>query len=247
LAPEPLLAMHNVTAGYGRVRIIDDFSMSVAEGESVAVLGPNGSGKSTLLRTISGIIVKRSGNIRFDGADITRLPSHRIVRLGVAQVSEGRNLFPGLTVAENLQMGSIILHTTGRRTEAEESLHLVCRLFPRLSERKAHLARTLSGGEQQMLAIGRALMSRPRLLLLDEPSVGLAPKVVSDLLQAMRALKELGLAVILAEQNVPLALGLADRAVVLQLGRVALTGDANSMKNNYEIRKIYLGPTKEVS
>jgi branched-chain amino acid transport system ATP-binding protein len=242
LAPDqPLLAMHGACAQYGRVRVLEQIEFSLRGGESVAILGANGAGKTTLLRAISGLMVQRSGQILFEGADISREPSHRIVRLGISQAAEGRHLFPSLSVIENLKMGGLVPSTTGRAAEVAEALELIFNLFPRLAERRMQLARTLSGGEQQMLAIGRALMARPKLMLLDEPSVGLAPKVVSDLLRAVRALKELGLAVILAEQNIPLALGIADRAVVLRLGRIALAGEAKDLQQSSELRKIYLG------
>jgi len=239
--------MHDVCAQYGRVRALEHVNLMLRNGESLAVLGANGAGKTTLLRTISGLMVQRFGQILFEGIDISRAPSHHIVRLGISQVAEGRHLFPSLTVMENLHIGGLIPSTTGRAAEASESLKLIFGLFPRLSERRAQLARTLSGGEQQMLAIGRALMACPKLILLDEPSVGLAPKVVADLLHALRALKEMGLAVILGEQNVPLALGLADRAVVLRLGRIALEGDAAELRDSSEIRKIYIGTNKGAS
>jgi branched-chain amino acid transport system ATP-binding protein len=242
LAPDqPLLVMHGACAQYGRVRVLEQIEFSLRGGESVAILGANGAGKTTLLRAISGLMAQRSGQILFEGADISREPSHRIVRLGISQVAEGRHLFPSLSVIENLEMGGLVPSTTGRAAEVAEALELTFNLFPRLAERRMQLARTLSGGEQQMLAIGRALMARPKLMLLDEPSVGLAPKVVSDLLHAVRALKEMGLAVILAEQNIPLALDLADRAVVLHLGRIVLEGEAKDLQQSSELRKIYLG------
>jgi branched-chain amino acid transport system ATP-binding protein len=233
--------MHGACAQYGRVRVLEQIEFSLRGGESVAILGANGAGKTTLLRAISGLMAQRSGQILFEGADISREPSHRIVRLGISQVAEGRHLFPSLSVIENLEMGGLVPSTTGRAAEVAEALELTFNLFPRLAERRMQLARTLSGGEQQMLAIGRALMARPKLMLLDEPSVGLAPKVVSDLLHAVRALKEMGLAVILAEQNIPLALDLADRAVVLHLGRIVLEGEAKDLQQSSELRKIYLG------
>lgn len=240
----PLLSMHNVSVSYGPVRVLDQISLTVRVGECLAVLGANGAGKTTLLRAVSGLMVERAGEMVFDNVVITRAASHRIVRLGIAQVAEGRHLFPSLTVEENLEMGGFVPCTTGRSAEAMDTFGLVLRLFPRLGERRHQLARTLSGGEQQMLAIGRALMTRPKLMLLDEPSVGLAPQVVTDLLHALRALKNIGLTVMLAEQNVPLALGLADRVVALRLGRIALEGDTNEIAQGDQLRNVYLGSTR---
>jgi branched-chain amino acid transport system ATP-binding protein len=233
--------MHGVAASYGRVAVLEQIDFTLKSGESLAVLGANGAGKTTLLRAISGLMARRTGRIVFEGTDISAEPSHRIVRLGISQVAEGRHLFPSLSVIENLEMGALVPATTGRTAEVKEARELTLSLFPRLAERRKQLARTLSGGEQQMLAIGRALMACPKLMLLDEPSVGLAPKVVADLLHALRALKSMGLAVVLAEQNIPLALGLADRAIVLRLGRIALAGGAADLQSSSEIRKMYLG------
>ena len=239
----PLLSLHEVSASYGPLRVLDQISLTVRHGECLAVLGANGAGKTTLLRAVSGLMVERSGEIVFDDVVITRTPSHRIVRLGIAQVAEGRHLFPSLSVEENLEMGGFVPSTTGRSAETVDTFELVLRLFPRLGERRHQLARTLSGGEQQMLAIGRALMTRPKLMLLDEPSVGLAPQVVTDLLHALRAFKDIGLTVMLAEQNVPLALGLADRVVALRLGRIALEGNTTEIAQGDQLHNVYLGST----
>ncbi len=239
----PLLSLHEVSASYGPLRVLDQISLTVRHGECLAVLGANGAGKTTLLRAVSGLMVERSGEIVFNDVVITRAPSHRIVRLGIAQVAEGRHLFPSLSVEENLEMGGFVPSTTGRSAETVDTFELVLRLFPRLGERRHQLARTLSGGEQQMLAIGRALMTRPKLMLLDEPSVGLAPQVVTDLLHALRAFKDIGLTVMLAEQNVPLALGLADRVVALRLGRIALEGNTTEIAQGDQLHNVYLGST----
>jgi len=240
----PLLSLRGVSAYYGRVRSLDGVDLTLQRGESLAVLGANGAGKTTLLRAISGLMARRAGEIRFDGQEIGRAPSHHIVRLGIGQVAEGRHLFPTLSVEENLEMGALVPCTTGRAGEVGAARELAYSLFPRLAERRAQLATTLSGGEQQMLAIARALMARPKLLLLDEPTVGLAPKVIEQLFQALHRLKEIGLTVMLAEQNVPLALGLAERALVLRLGRVVLSGRTEALQGSDEIRKIYLGSSE---
>jgi branched-chain amino acid transport system ATP-binding protein len=236
-----LLSLHQVGAAYGRVQVLSDVSATLREGESMAVLGINGAGKTTLMRAISGLMVRRSGAIRFSDADIVDLAPHEIVHLGVAMVPEGRRLFAPMTVEENLAIGTLPLRRRGRDAEAQTAQEEVFALFPPLAERRRQIAGTLSGGEQQMLAIGRALMGRPRLLLLDEPSVGLAPKVIEQLLGALRRLKRAGLAIMLAEQHVPLALALADTALVLHLGRVELAGTAAALRDTPEIQRIYLG------
>jgi branched-chain amino acid transport system ATP-binding protein len=223
------------------VRILHDVSFTLAEGESISVLGANGAGKTTLLRAISGLMVRREGSVSFAGREIAALRPDEIVRLGISQVPEGRRLFFPLTVQENLESGALPLRNGGRGAEVADAMAMVLELFPRLAERRDQISGTLSGGEQQMLAIGRALMSRPRLLLLDEPSVGLAPKVIESLFGVLHALKGTGLTILLAEQHVPLALELADRAIILGLGRVALSGLPAELRDSEEIRRIYLG------
>jgi len=230
-----------MSAAYGLVRVLHDIHLQLAEGESLAVLGPNGAGKTTLLRAISGLLVRRAGSIIFAGEEIAEKRPDEIVRLGLSQVPEGRRLFFPLTVMENLESGALVLRTSGRGREVKDALAMVFDLFPRLAERRAQLAGTLSGGEQQMLTIARALMSRPRLLLLDEPSVGLAPKVIESLFNVLHALKGSGLTILLAEQHVPMALDLADRVVILGLGRVALSGTPAELRDSAEIRRVYLG------
>lgn len=242
MEPEPLqLVLKDVGARYGAITALSGVNLEVRPSQSVAVLGANGAGKTTLLRTISGIFVRRSGSIIFNGTDISAMPSHDVVRHGIGQVAENRRLFPPLTVAENLEMGSLPLHVNGRKQDVAETLALVFDLFPTLATRRRQTAGTLSGGEQQMLAIGRALMGKPLLLLLDEPSTGLAPRVIESLFGALQRLKERGLTILLAEQNVRLALEFADHALVLSLGRVALAGAATQLRESEEIRKIYLG------
>ncbi len=236
-----ILELAGVSAYYGHVRVLEGINLKVGLGESVAILGANGSGKTSLFRAMSGIMVRRSGHIAFDGVEISRLQPHAIVRLGISHIPEGKHLFPPLTVQENLEMGALLLHSGRRNKEVVEMRNLVFQLFPILSERKRQQAGTLSGGEQQMLAIGRAIMSHPRVLLLDEPSTGLGPLIIEHLLEALRTLKKLGLTILLAEQNVPLGLGLAEHGVVLSLGRIAIKGSASELANNAEVRRIYLG------
>ena len=236
-----LLEVSALSASYGPVRVLHDVSLAMAEGESVAVLGANGAGKSTLLRAISGLLVRREGHITFAGREITKLRADEIVHLGIVQVPEGRRLFAPLTVDENLEAGALRLRRAGRHSEVAEVTALVMELFPRLAERRNQVSGTLSGGEQQMLAIARALMSRPRILLLDEPSVGLAPKIIEALFAVLHKLKATGLTIVLAEQHVPLALQLADRAIILSVGRVALSGLPAELRDSEEIRHIYLG------
>jgi branched-chain amino acid transport system ATP-binding protein len=240
-ADRDLLRVERLSAAYGPVRILHDVSFTLAEGESISVLGANGAGKTTLLRAISGLMVRREGSVSFAGREIAALRPDEIVRLGISQVPEGRRLFFPLTVQENLESGALPLRNGGRGAEVADAMAMVLELFPRLAERRDQISGTLSGGEQQMLAIGRALMSRPRLLLLDEPSVGLAPKVIESLFGVLHALKGTGLTILLAEQHVPLALELADRAIILGLGRVALSGLPAELRDSEEIRRIYLG------
>lgn len=240
-ADTPLLDVSGLSASYGPVRVLHDISIAMTEGESIAVLGANGAGKSTLLRAISGLMVRRLGRIAFTGKEITHLRPDEIVHLGIVHVPEGRRLFAPLTVDENLESGALRLRQAGRHDEIGEAMAMVMELFPRLAERRGQISGTLSGGEQQMLAIARALMSKPRLLLLDEPSVGLAPKVIDALFAVLHKLKASGLTIVLAEQHAPLALELADRAIVLSLGRVALSGLPSELRESEEIRHIYLG------
>jgi branched-chain amino acid transport system ATP-binding protein len=230
-----------VSAFYGPVRILSDIDLALNQGESLAILGANGAGKTTLLRAISGIMVRREGSLRFDATEIGALQPHQIVRMGLSQVPEGKHIFKPLTVAQNLEMGALPLHQTRRSNEVGAARQLVYTLFPRLQERLQQVANTLSGGEQQMLAIGRALMSRPSVLLLDEPSVGLAPKVNEALFAALASLKSIGIAIVVAEQLVQLACGLADHAVVLNLGKIALRGKAAAIAQDPAIQRLYLG------
>ena len=231
-----LLTMQGVSTAYGAVQALTDVSLDVAQGEIVTLIGANGAGKSTLLMTLCGDPRARAGRITFDGEDITALPTHAIMRRGIAQAPEGRRVFPRMTVRENLMMGAEALGRPG------DELPRVLALFPRLEERIAQRAGTLSGGEQQMLALGRALMSKPRLLLLDEPSLGLAPLVVKLIFGAIRKLNaEAGVTVLLVEQNANLALRLAHRGYVLVNGRITMAGTGAELLAREEIRDAYLG------
>ena len=231
----PLLQLNGASAFYRRVQALHAVDIAVGAGQSLAVLGANGAGKTTLLRAISGVIVRREGSIRFDGAEIAALPPHEIVRHGIAHVPEGKHLFKPLTVQENLDSGALFARS------AAGARDLVHALFPILVSRHGQVAGTLSGGEQQMLAIGRALMSQPRILLLDEPTVGLAPRVNEMLFAAFRQLRELGMTLVIAEQAVRLACSVADEAIVLHLGQIALRGPAIEIRDDPDLKRLYLG------
>ncbi len=236
-ADNPLLSIDGVSTYYGNIRALDDVTMSVKAGEIVTLIGSNGAGKSTLMNTIFGAPRARSGSVVFEGRDITQLATHEIARLRVAQSPEGRRIFPRMTVLENLQMGASLDNLAYFDEDAEK----VFALFPRLKERLNQRGGTLSGGEQQMLSIGRALMARPKLLLLDEPSLGLAPIIVKQIFDAIRALnEEQGLTVFLVEQNAFGALRLAHRGYVLVNGRVTMSGTGRDLLSNPEVRAAYL-------
>ena len=235
---QPLLRAQEVHSYYGNIHALQGINLEVFEGEIVTLLGANGAGKTTTLRTISGLMHPRSGTITFDGGDITTVPAHRLVRRGVGHAPEGRRIFSRMTVLENLQMGA---YTRGNKDELGADFERVFALFPRLRERTSQAGGTLSGGEQQMLAIGRALMSAPRVLLLDEPSLGLSPILVQQVFQKIRDINAQGTTVLLVEQNALQALSIAHRAYVLQTGRVVLSGPAEQVKQNESVRKAYLG------
>jgi branched-chain amino acid transport system ATP-binding protein len=237
MSPEaPLLSVRGLTAGYGGLVALHGVDLDVAAGEIVAVVGANGAGKSTLLRAISGLM-RTGGTITLDGQPIGRLPPHRINRLGVALVPEGRRLFPRLSVADNLRLGAY----AKRGPDRFDPLDFVYDLFPRLQERLPQRAETLSGGEQQMLAIGRALMTAPRLLMLDEPSQGIMPRLVDDILAAVQRIRLRGVTVLIVEQRLAETLAIADRAYVLQTGRVVLSGGSQVIAQDAEVRRAYLG------
>ncbi|MBI3965939.1 MAG: ABC transporter ATP-binding protein [Chloroflexi bacterium] len=233
-----MLRIEGLTAGYGEIEILHGISLEVNEGEIVALVGANGAGKTTTIRTISGLIQPTAGQISFLGQRIDRLPASKIVPIGVVQVPEGRKIFPSLSVLENLEVGS---YHKGAKPYRAETLKRVFKLFPRLEERSTQAAGTLSGGEQQMLAIGRALMARPKLLMLDEPSLGLAPRIVLEIFDIIKTIKSEGLTVLLVEQNIQHSLRLADRGYVLENGNVVLTGTGAELLVNEHTKRAYLG------
>lgn len=233
-----LLQVNDIHVHYGQVAAVKGISLEVDEADFVALIGSNGAGKSTTLRTISGLEQPSAGSILFDGIAIEKLSADRIVKLGIAHVPEGRRVFKDLTVTENLRLGAF---TRRDQQEVEADLEKIFTRFPRLRERKDQMARTMSGGEQQMVAIGRALMSKPRMLLLDEPSLGLAPLIVQEIARILVEINCAGVAVVLVEQNAELALELARHGYVLETGNIALEGVANSLMDNDHVRKAYLG------
>ncbi|CAN5612724.1 ABC transporter ATP-binding protein [soil metagenome] len=231
-----LLALKDVNTYYGQIHILQGVSLDVAEGELVCLLGGNASGKSTTLKTILGLVAPRSGSVVFDGEDVTRASTSRRIERGMAIVPENRRLFAPMTVTENLEMGAY-----RRSGDLRAAFERVYDLFPLLADRRSQLAGTMSGGEQQMVAVGRALMSEPRLLLMDEPSMGLAPILVERSFEIIQAVHEAGVAVLVVEQNANMALSVADRGYVLQTGRIALTDRADALLENDDLRKAYLG------
>jgi branched-chain amino acid transport system ATP-binding protein len=233
-----MLVLDGVETYYGTIQALKGISIDVHDGEIVTLLGANGAGKSTTLRSINGLNHPRRGTIRFLGDDVSRTPAHEIVRRGVSQSPEGRKLFPRMTVVENLEMGAFQRHDRGG---IKEDMDRVFSLFPRLAERKSQRAGTMSGGEQQMLAIGRALMARPKLLMLDEPSMGLAPIFVDRVFETIVEINKQGTTILLVEQNALVALEVADRGYVLQTGTVALSGTAQTLREDEGVRKTYLG------
>ena len=231
-----MLEVEDVVSRYGRIEALHGVSLAVADYEIVTLIGNNGAGKTTLMRVISGVQPKARGRIRFGGEDIDRLTAHARVALGIAQVPEGREVFAPLTVEDNLKLGAY-----RRQAKNGDALERVYDLFPVLKERRASAAGNLSGGQQQMLAIGRALMSEPRLLLLDEPSMGLAPVLVDQILDAVVALRKSGVTILLVEQNVSAALAIADRAYVIETGRIVLSGECSALASDPRVRAAYLG------
>ena len=233
-----MLEIHDIEVFYGMIHAIKGVSFQVNEGEVIAIIGANGAGKTTILHSITGLIAPKKGQIVFEGQDITSTPAHKIVSMGMAHVPEGRRVFAQLTVLENLKMGAF---TRKDKDEVEESLIRVYKRFPRLEERKNQMAGTLSGGEQQMLAMGRALMSHPKIILMDEPSMGLSPIFVNEIFDIIREVSEGGTTVLLVEQNAKKALSIADRAYVLETGKIVLDGKAEELLNDDSVKKAYLG------
>jgi branched-chain amino acid transport system ATP-binding protein len=233
-----MLEVHDLVAGYGEARALWGVSLTVAKGELLCVVGPNGAGKTTLVNTLAGILKPQSGRIVMEGQEISRLPPHRYCESGIALVPEGRRLFTGMTVAENLDIGSFLPAAKARRQQSRDE---VLALFPALQAKLPAPAGELSGGQQQMVAIGRALMARPRVLLLDEPSLGLSPLVVADVFDAIRKISAAGITIVLVEQNVSMAMRVSHRACVLELGRIVAEGAPDELMDRPEIRQAYLG------
>ncbi|MDF2511340.1 MAG: braG [Herbinix sp.] len=233
-----MLEVKNLQVYYGVIQAIKDVSFEVNQGEVIALIGANGAGKTTILHTVTGLIPAKSGEVIFEGTDLQKIAAHKIVSLGIAHIPEGRHVFAQLSVYENLLMGAF---TRKDKAEIEESLEGVYQRFPRLRERKNQFAGTLSGGEQQMLAMGRALMSKPRIILMDEPSMGLSPILVGEIFDIIKSISKSGTTVLLVEQNAKKALSIADRAYVLETGKIVLTDDAKKLMDNEQVKKAYLG------
>ncbi len=233
-----MLEIRDLEVYYGMIQAIKGISFDVNEGEVIALIGANGAGKTTTLHTISGLLTPKHGTVTFEGKDITKIPAHKIVYAGMAHVPEGRRVFPSLSVLQNLKLGA---YTRSNKEEIEESLQMIYKRFPRLEERKNQPAGTLSGGEQQMLAMGRALMSKPRIILMDEPSMGLSPIFVNEIFDIIKQVSAGGTTVLLVEQNAKKALSIADRGYVLETGRIVLEGKAQDLMNDESVKKAYLG------
>ena len=233
-----MLEVKDIHVYYGIIEALKGVSFEVNQGEVIALIGANGAGKTTTLHTLTGLLPAKQGSIIFEGKDITKVPAHKIVEMGIAHVPEGRRVFSQLSVYENLIMGA---YTRKDKKEIAESLEMVYKRFPRLEERKTQRAGTLSGGEQQMLAMGRALMSKPRIIVMDEPSMGLSPIFVNEIFDIIKVVSESGTTVLLVEQNAKKALSIADRAYVLETGKVILEGDADDLLHNESVQKAYLG------
>ena len=233
-----MLEIKDLEVYYGMIQAIKGVSFDVNEGEVIALIGANGAGKTTILHTITGLINAKKGSVCFEGKDITKVPAHKIVSMGMAHVPEGRRVFANLTVLQNLKMGA---YTRKDKTEIDQTLDTIYKRFPRLMERQNQLAGTLSGGEQQMLAMGRTLMSHPKIILMDEPSMGLSPIFVNEIFDIIKSVSASGTTVLLVEQNAKKALSIADRAYVLETGKIVLSGQASDLLNNDSIKKAYLG------
>lgn len=233
-----MLEVKNLSVSYGAIEAVKDISFTVNAGEIVSLIGANGAGKTTTLHTITGLVPAKSGSVMYNGVDLLKTHNNKIVTLGMAHIPEGRHVFTRMSVEENLEMGAFSLKD---QSDLKKDLDTVYGLFPRLKERRNQKAGTLSGGEQQMLAMGRALMSHPKTILMDEPSMGLSPKLVKEIFSIIRKLHEQGITILLVEQNAKMALSIADRAYVLETGRITMEGDAKELLNNEQVRKAYLG------
>ena len=233
-----MLEVKNLSVSYGAIEVVKDISFTVNDGEIVSLIGANGAGKTTTLHTITGLVPAKSGSVMYNGVDLLKTHNNKIVTLGMAHIPEGRHVFTRMSVEENLEMGAFSLKD---QSDLKKDLDMVYGLFPRLKERRNQKAGTLSGGEQQMLAMGRALMSHPKTILMDEPSMGLSPKLVKEIFSIIRKLHEQGITILLVEQNAKMALSIADRAYVLETGRITMEGDAKELLNNEQVRKAYLG------
>ena len=233
-----MLEVKDLQVYYGVIQALKGISFEVEQGDVVALIGANGAGKTTTLHTITGLLPSKAGNITFEGTDITHVPGYKLVSMGIAHVPEGRRVFASLTVLQNLKMGA---YTRNDKKEIEDTIEMIYKRFPRLKERKNQLAGTLSGGEQQMLAMGRALMSHPRLIVLDEPSMGLSPLLVKEIFDIIVTLRKRGITVLLVEQNAKMALSIADRAYVLETGKITMEGKASDLLHDEKVRKAYLG------
>ena len=238
-----MLRIKNLKSYYGRLQALRGISLHVGKSEIVTLIGANGAGKSTILNTVAGLIPRSEGTIQLEDKDIRGLSPEKIVGLGAVLVPEGRQLFAPMTVEDNLTLGAYLHYRNGRKAEIEEDMESIFDLFPVLRERRRQLAGTLSGGEQQMLAIGRALMSKPRLMLLDEPSMGLAPKIAEEIFETIARLKEQGVTILLVEQNARMALGTAERGYVIETGQVVIQGPSSELLQNHEVERAYLGKT----
>lgn len=233
-----MLEVKNLSVSYGAIEAVKDISFTVNAGEIVSLIGANGAGKTTTLHTITGLVPAKSGSVMYNGVDLLKTHNNKIVTLGMAHIPEGRHVFTRMSVEENLEMGAFSLKD---QSDLKKDLDMVYGLFPRLKERRNQKAGTLSGGEQQMLAMGRALMSHPKTILMDEPSMGLSPKLVKEIFSIIRKLHEQDITILLVEQNARMALSIADRAYVLETGRITMEGDAKELLNNEQVRKAYLG------
>lgn len=233
-----MLEVKNLSVSYGAIEAVKDISFTVNDGEIVSLIGANGAGKTTTLHTITGLVPAKSGSVMYNGVDLLKTHNNKIVTLGMAHIPEGRHVFTRMSVEENLEMGAFSLKD---QSDLKKDLDMVYGLFPRLKERRNQKAGTLSGGEQQMLAMGRALMSHPKTILMDEPSMGLSPKLVKEIFSIIRKLHEQSITILLVEQNAKMALSIADRAYVLETGRITMEGDAKELLNNEQVRKAYLG------